>query len=229
MKAVLRELVQARRHYSKSPLFEYLRNESVPLRERLAFYPGMAPFVLALSDLNRFVLRDETGNDPHQQCVNEYSRAVDGHWRLYLDDFTRLGFDRNTSVAQVLRNYMREEGSRSRLLGARLAQLAHGATGTEKVVLVESITAACNVLFELTADIAARLHAQGGPQLHYLAHRGPVLDRRLLDGLSLTSLQRLRCLDLAFRVFDMFADWSLELLAHARQERRVITHLTGTS
>ena len=60
MKAVMRELAQAKRHYSKLPLFEFLRSESIPPRDRLAFYPCMAPFILAFSDLNRFVLREET-------------------------------------------------------------------------------------------------------------------------------------------------------------------------
>jgi hypothetical protein len=56
MKAVMRELAQAKRHYSRLPLFEFLRTESVAPRDRLAFYPCMAPFILAFSDLNRFVL-----------------------------------------------------------------------------------------------------------------------------------------------------------------------------
>jgi hypothetical protein len=229
MKAVMREVVQARRQYSKLPLFEYLRNDAVALRDRLAFYPCMAPFVLALADLNRFVLRDESAGDPRQQLVNEYALASDGQWRLYLDDLTRLGFDRATSTAQVLRNQMREETSRSRLLGSRLAQLAHGATSTEKLVLVDSITAADAVLRGLTGAIAARIHAEGGPHLRFLARVEPGLDRGPLEDISLNALQRLRCLDLAFRVFDLFADWSLELLAYARRESRSLPRMvTGT-
>jgi hypothetical protein len=54
MKAAMRELAQARRHYSKLPLFEFLRNDSIAPRERLAFYPCKAPFILAFSGQRMF-------------------------------------------------------------------------------------------------------------------------------------------------------------------------------
>lgn len=49
MKAVMRELAQAKRHYSKLPLFEFLRCEAIAPRDRLGFLPGIAPFILAFS------------------------------------------------------------------------------------------------------------------------------------------------------------------------------------
>jgi hypothetical protein len=72
----MRELAQAKRHYSKLPLFEFLRSESIPPRDRLAFYPCMAPFILAFSDLNRFVLRDENSKNPHQRLINEHTNEL---------------------------------------------------------------------------------------------------------------------------------------------------------
>ena len=109
MKAVMRELAQAKRHYSKLPLFEFLRDESITPRDRLAFFPCMAPFILAFSDLNRFVLRDEGNQDPRQLLVNDHTREDDHHWPWYLEDFTKLGFDRTTAVTQVLRSYMKDD------------------------------------------------------------------------------------------------------------------------
>jgi hypothetical protein len=53
MTAVMQELAQAKRHYSKLPLFEFPRSETLAPRDRLAFLPCMAPFVLAFPDLNR--------------------------------------------------------------------------------------------------------------------------------------------------------------------------------
>jgi hypothetical protein len=40
MKAVMRELAQARRHYSKLPLFEFLRAESIPRAIDWRFIPA---------------------------------------------------------------------------------------------------------------------------------------------------------------------------------------------
>ena len=224
MKAVMRELAQAKRHYSKLPLFEFLRNESITPRDRLGFFPCMAPFILAFSDLNRFVLRDESSQDPHQALVNEHTHEDDHHWPWYLEDLTKLGFDRTAAVTQVLRSYMKDDARQNRMLAPRLAQLIHGTTPTEKLVIVEAIEETGNVLFGLTCKIAQRIQAEGGPELRYLGqfhfaretgHAMHGLDHRILEAIALTELERVRCLDLSFRVFDLFADWSTELLAYA--------------
>lgn len=236
MKAVMRELAQAKRHYSKLPLFEFLRSESIPPRDRLAFVPCMAPFILAFSDLNRFVLRDESCQDPHQKLVNEHTHEDDHHWPWYLEDYTKLGFDRTTAVTQLLRSSMKDESIQNRMLAPRLAQLIHGTTPTEKLVIVEAIEETGNVLFGLTSRLAQRIQADGGPELRYLGlfhfaretgHAMHGMDHRILEAIPLTELERVRCLDLSFRVFDLFADWSTELLAYARNSlaQRTVPHI----
>jgi hypothetical protein len=225
MKAVMRELAQAKRHYSKLPLFEFLRSETVAPRDRLAFLPCMAPFILAFSDLNRFVLRDESSRDPHQQLVNQHTHEDDHHWPWFLEDLARLGHDRGAHVTQVLRSYMKDDAQQNRMLMTRLAQLLYGATPTEKLVVVEAIEETGNVLFGLTSKVATRIQAEGGPELRYLGqfhfaretgHAMHGMDHRVLEAIDLTELERMRCLDLCFRVFDLFADWSTELLAYAK-------------
>jgi len=174
----------------------------------------MAPFILAFSDLSRFVLRDEASKDPHQH-----------HWPWYLEDFTKLGFDRTTTVTQTLRSYMKDDSQQNRMLGARLAQLVYDATPIEKLVIVEAIEETGNVFFGLTAKIAARIHEDGGPELRYLGqfhfsgetgHATHGHDHRALEAITLTELERVSCLELAFHVFDMYADWTTELLAYAK-------------
>jgi hypothetical protein len=239
MKAVMRELAQAKRHYSKLPLFEFLRSESIPPRDRLAFYPCMAPFILAFSDLNRFVLRDEDTKDPHQRLINEHTREDDHHWPWYLEDFAKLGFDRAASVTHTLRSYMMDDAQQNRMLAPRLAQLSYGATPVERLVVVESIEETGNVLFELTAKIAVRIHAEGGPELRYLGqyhfgretgHAMHGHDHRVFEDIKLTELERSRCLDAAFNVFDLFADWSNELLTYATNSlaQRTVPHFAGS-
>ena len=240
MKAVMRELAQAKRHYSKLPLFEFLRAESIPPRDRLAFVPCMAPLILAFSDLNRFVLRLENSTDPVQLLINEHTHEDDHHWPWYLEDFTSLGFDRTASITQTLRSYMKDGAQQNRTLGMRLAQLLYDATPTEKLVIVEAIEETGNVLFGLTAKIAAQIQADGGPELKYLGqfhfsretgHAMHGYDHRALEAITLTELERVRCLDLAFRVFDMFSDWTTELLAFARKSlaHRTVPHVIHTA
>ena len=76
MKDVMRQLAQAKRHYSKLPLFEFLRTESIPPRDRLAFYPCMAPFIMSFGDLNRFV--GETGG---RMCTEVLDQSGVGRHR----------------------------------------------------------------------------------------------------------------------------------------------------
>jgi hypothetical protein len=226
MKAVMRELAQAKRHYARLPLHEFLRYESIAARDRLAFLPCVAPLVLALPDFNRQLLRDESARDPWQRVVNEHVRDDDRDWRVFLEDFAKLGFDRPTTAAQVMRGWQRDDARESRLLGARLAQVAYGATPIEKLVIVEALDLTAQVFFTLCAPLAAQIHAEGGPELHWVGqfHFAPGssrplrgLDPQLLESITLEPVQRVRCLGLAFRVFDLFADWSAELHAYAKR------------
>ena len=236
MKAVIREIAQAKRHYSRLPLFDFLRNETIAPRDRLAFYPCIAPFILAFSDLNRFVLRDEPTEDPYQKLVNAHTHEDDHHWPWYLEDYQKLGFDRGVSVTQSLRATMKDDVRENRMLMPRLAQLACDATSVEKLVIVEAIEETGNVLFGLTSKLAQRIHTEGGPELRYLGqfhfsretgHAMHGLDHRVLEAISLTATERLRCLDLAFNVFDLFADWSAELLGFATDAlaQRTLPHI----
>ena len=225
MKAVMRELAQAKRHYSKLPLFEFLRAESIPPRDRLAFYPAWRRSSWRSRISTASCCASRTRRIRTSSSINEHTHEDDHHWPWYLEDFTKLGFDRTASVTQTLRSYMKDGSRQNRMLGTRLAQLLHGTTPTEKLVIVEAIEETGNVLFGLTAKIAARIQADGGPELVYLGqfhfsretgHAMHGHDHRVLEAIPLTELERARCLDLAFRVFDMFSDWTTELLAFAK-------------
>ena len=240
MKSVMRELAQATRHHSTLPLFEFLRSEAVPARERLGFAPCLAPWIMAYADLAHALFSDPASGDPCQKLINEQARNGDQRLSWYLEDLRKLGFDHTTSVTQSLRALAREETRGLRLLGPRLAQILHGARPVEKLVLLESIEAVDGVLFEHTAKLAARIHAEGGPGLRFfggarLTHpveaESRIPRRHALELVELTPLERIHCLDMAFRVFDMFADTSAELLAHARQAlaQRSVPRLVHTA
>ena len=102
-------------------------------------------------------------------------------------------------------------------------------------MVVEAIEETGNVLFGLTSKIAARIQADGGPELRYLGqfHFAARPATRCTGrpprprGHPLTELERVRCLDLAFRVFDLFTDWTTELLAYAKNSlaHRTVPHV----
>jgi hypothetical protein len=227
MKSVLRELAQAKRHYSTLPLFSFLRSDAVAPRDRLAFVPHLAPWLLAFADLAHVMVRDHAEGDACQDLINARAREEENRLSWYLEDLRKLGFDQTTSVTQSLRAWMRNDSRHVRTLGLRLSQALHAATPLEKLVALQVIDATDEVLFEQTAQAAAGICAGGGPELRFFGRPRAAPHRFALEAFTLAPLERIRCLDLAFRVFDMFTDASSELLAHARQalEQRTVPRL----
>src|SRR3954462_5502709 len=93
MKEVLRHIFEHKRAYNHLPLFEWMRDARLTPRQRLAFYPCMAHFIMSFCDLNKFVLREGRPGDQFQDMVNAQTAEDDHHWPWYLEAFTKLGFD----------------------------------------------------------------------------------------------------------------------------------------
>lgn len=224
MRAVMKAIFEAKRNYATPPLFEFIRDDSMSPIDRLAFYPCMAPFILAFGDLNKYVMRDETSTDPYQQLVNTHSYEDDHHWPWYLEDFTTLGFDQLASTTEVLLSFHGDRTSVNRMLSAKLAHLLYGATPIERLVIIEAIEETGNVLFALTVKLARTIEAEQGVTLRYLGefhfnletgHAMSGADHRELAAIALDDVQRARCLALVRQVFAFFEEWTNELLAYA--------------
>ena len=125
MRTVMRAIFEAKRVYAKRPLFEFMRDETLSPRERLAFFPCMAPFILAFGDLNKYVMRDEASTDKHQQLVNKHTYEDDHHWPWYLEDLTALGFDRTAATTQTLMFLYSDRTSVNRMLMPKLSHLLY--------------------------------------------------------------------------------------------------------
>lgn len=227
MRTVLRAIFEAKRLYANRPLFELMRDETLSPRDRLAFFPCMAPFILAFGDLNKYVMRDEASTDPHQRLVNQHTYEDDHHWPWYLEDLTALGFDRTAATSQVLMLLYSDRTRVNRMLMPKLAHLLYGATPLERLAIIEAIEETGNVLFSLTATLARRIEAEEHITLRYLGdfhfqletgHAMSGADHRELAQITLDDAQRARCLTHVARVFEYFNEWTDELLAFANAE-----------
>jgi hypothetical protein len=227
MRTVLRAIFEAKRLYAHRPLFELMRDETLSPRDRLAFFPCMAPFILAFGDLNKYVMRDEASTDPHQRLVNQHTYEDDHHWPWYLEDLTALGFDHTAATSEVLRFLYSDRTSVNRMLMPKLAHLLYGATPLERLAIIEAIEETGNVLFSLTATLARRIEAEEHITLRYLGdchfqletgHAMSGADHRELAQITLDDAQRARCLTHVARVFEYFNEWTDELLAFANAE-----------
>ena len=227
MRIVLQAIFKAKREYAKLPLFEFMRDESLSARERLAFYPCMAPFILDFGDLNKYVMRDETSSDRHQQLVNIHTLEDDHHWPWYLEDLTALGYDVPASMTQTLLFMYSDQTKVNRMLMTRLAHLLYGATPVERLAIIEAIEETGNVLFALTANLARKIEAQEHITLRYLGdfhfnletgHAMSGEDHRELADIAMDAGQRSRCLAQVEQVFQYFKEWTDELLEFAQAE-----------
>lgn len=223
MKQVMKHIFAKKRAYDRLPLFQWMRNESLAPRERLAFYPCMAHFILTFGDLNKFVLRDERTTDRYQEMVNVHTFEDDHHWPWYLEDFTKLGFDAEMSGTAWMRFLWGEETQQNRILFARLAELIKGTSGLERLVIIEAIEETGNVLFGTMLPIAEAVERELGVQLrycgpfHFERESGHTVgaDHKELAAVVLSESARARCIALVDEVFARFEPWTHELLRYA--------------
>lgn len=84
MKEVLAYIEKKQQVFSKLEFFEFLQDKSISPKQRLAFAPCFAPFVMGFGELNQYVWRDESSDDPLQAIINQHTHEDDGHWVWFL-------------------------------------------------------------------------------------------------------------------------------------------------
>jgi hypothetical protein len=223
MKSILQHTLARKRDYARLPFFAFLRDETLPVTERLAFYPCMAGFIMSFGDLNKHVLRVEPSSDPHQAMINAHTYEDDHHWPWYLEDFSKLGFDLVSRPSETLRFLYSDECVQNRLLAHRLAHLVWSATPVVRLAVIEAIEETGNVLFALTAELAIQYRRSTGVELRYLGEfhfnleSGHAMnnDHAELARVELDDASRRDALQRVDQVYEWFAAWTDELLAFA--------------
>jgi hypothetical protein len=223
VKEVLRYIFDRKRAYNQLPLFAWMRDEQLSPKQRLAFYPCMAHFIMSFGDLNKFVLREERPGDSFQDMVNAHSAEDDHHWPWYLEDFTKLGFDAQMSGTEWMNFLWGEETRQNRILLARLTSLIKTTNSLERLVVIEAIEETGNVLFSTMLPIAVAVEQEIGQQLrycgpfHFELESGHAVgaDHRALASVKLDAVARSRCRLMIDEVYSAFEDWTHELLRYA--------------
>lgn len=225
MKPVLKHIFLLKRDYAQLPFFEFLRDERIPARDRLAFFPCMASFIMSFGDLNRLVLREEPTEDPYLKMINAHTYEDDHHWPWYLEDYAKLGHDGTRQApGETLRFLYSDATIQNRLLAHRLAHLIWGAEPVVRLAIIEAIEETGNVLFELTSRIASQYQKETGVELrycgefHFNLESGHAMnnDHAELALIALDDAQRRDALERVDKVYAWFTAWTNELLAFAR-------------
>ncbi len=232
MKRILVEILKAKKQYATLPFFSFLRDERLTPRQRIAFYPHMAYFILAFGDLNALVLRRNSNGDPLQDLVNAHTREDDHHWAWYLEDYRKLGFDRLVSSEQLLKQLFSRATVANRQLMYTLTGLIANAESVQRLVIIEAIEETGQVLFSLLLPIATALEEEIGRELRYIGKHHFELetghamngDHRQLAEIELTTPQLETARIHVDAVFSAFTQWTHELLASAKQHSPELNH-----
>jgi hypothetical protein len=225
MKHILNKIQDHKQIYANLPLFQFMRDTSLPEEERLAFYPCMAHFILSFGDINKYMLRQEPADDPYQARVNTHTYEDDYHWPWYLEDFTKLGFDYLCNPTSWMRFLWSDETRQNRILTYRLAALTAEASAVERIAIIEAIEETGNVLFSTMLDLAEAIEFRRGLQLrycgefHFSLESGHSVgsDRIEIAEIPLDEPTKARCIFLVDEVFSLFEDWTNELLCYAKK------------
>jgi hypothetical protein len=197
MKQVIERLEQRSREFEQLPLFDYLRDTSIAPQRRLSFAPSIAHFVMSFADLYAFVLQKHPANDEYQGLVNAHAREDENHWRWFLDDMAKLGFDPKLKLSDALRFIWADSTVNTRALTYRMCRLGYDASSLEKLVLVHVIEAAGKITVKHVASVGAEFAKQTGNKLVYLGqhHFATESDHTLEDESVHRSITALRVPD----------------------------------
>lgn len=90
------DLIEAQKaNLAEGHLFTWLSDEAVDGHRRLAFAPAMLYYLMGFKDVLA-ELKRENPKGPIEQSINAYCGEDAEHWRWYLTDLEKLGFDLRT-------------------------------------------------------------------------------------------------------------------------------------
>jgi Pyridine nucleotide-disulphide oxidoreductase len=227
MRHLLAVIEQKKKEFSKLPLFEFMRDKSWEPRQRLAFAPCAAQFVMSFADLNKYVFRDEPTTDPIQEMINQQTYEDDYHWNWFLEDLEKLGLSPQQSLSDTLRSLWSDECRTSRLVANELYRLAYKANSIRKLIVIEATEATGNTMLAVSAQVIQDLTAISQQEYQYFGNHHLKVDaghtcnaseaKRFIEEITLTEAEEQEYLQVIDEVFAVFTEFTNELLTYAQQ------------
>lgn len=222
MQRVMTRIAARSAEFARSPMLAYLRDASVPTRQRLRFLPYATHFVMAFRDLCALLLPSDDRGDPCQAMLNALAREDDGHWRWFIADLAALEHDRTLRLSEAIEFIWSDATTQTRLLSYTICAQAMGASPTEKLVLVQCVEACFRQSAGALGALAEAFRHETGKRLGYVGPRHVEAeaqhteDPAVLRGLAAMELSdeaAARTLAIVERTFDAFTRFHLEMLA----------------
>lgn len=222
------ELIEAKKQeFSQLPFFKFLADENIDVISRLAWAPYLAFFAMTFKDVNAYALyKKDSSNDPVQELLNQHAYEDGRHWRWYLEDVKKLGFDQHLNFTDTLMLLWDEETKLTRYLSYNLfAILLLEKDPVVKLAIVEAIEATGSIALPLIAQLGNELEKTTKERYRYFSQShanvetGHVLSslsfeetERFLQTIQLTQEQKTRAYQGVEIVFKSYTDFTNEMM-----------------
>lgn len=243
MKEVLELIEQKRQEYAQLPLMKFLVDESIDPLERLSWAPCFAPFAMTFKDVNAYVFRKEPADSPLQEMINKHSYEDGRHWRWYLNDLEKLGFDESLNFTDALRFIWGEETQKTRYFCYDLLGLCvFEKDPIIKLAVIESIEVTGSVTLSLLVNIGAEIQQKTNHKLnyfsasHYAVETGHIQSGssyeetdEFLKSIKLTQQQTVKACNAVEVVFNSFSECMNEMMRYVENHSSYIEKLNTAS
>jgi hypothetical protein len=231
MKSILALIEEKQKVYAQLPFFQFMGDQTISPEKRLAFAPCAAPFIMSFADLNKYVLRQEPTEDKIQLILNKHTYEDDFHWQWFLEDMQKLSFDCSLNFNEFLRFSWSDQTQKSRLLTYKLYEYIDQSEPIEKLIILEAVEATSDVLVSITQKVTEKLSSITGLEYKYFGdchcdaennHNAYTEDvQKFIDNLYISDKTRNRSICLIDNIFELFSQWTGELLDYAEAYQSV--------
>jgi hypothetical protein len=229
MKNILALIEKKQKTYAQLPFFQFMRDQNISPKKRLAFAPCAAPFIMGFSDLCKYSLRQEPTNDKIQMILNQHTYEDDFHWRWFIKDLEKLGFNCSLSLNNSIQFLWSDQTKVSRLLTRELHSLIINADAVEKLIIMDAIESTADVLLSTTKHVTEELKLTTRQKYEYFGsshcdaeheHNTRSQDTsEFIKSIQISAQTRQQSIYLVEKVFELFTEWTDELLTFAQNYR----------
>lgn len=226
MRNILAAIETEQKTYSNLPFFQFLSNKEIDPLKRLAFAPCAAPFIMGFSDLCKYSLRQEPTNDEVQIILNQHTYEDDFHWQWFISDLEKLGFNYSLSLNRAIEFLWSEQTKVSRQITHELHSLTVDATAIERLIIMEAMESTADVLLSNTKVVSEELKLTTHQEYEYFGtshcdaehehNTNSQAARNFINSIQIPAFEREGCLYLVTQVFQLFTQWTHELLNFAQ-------------
>jgi hypothetical protein len=227
MQEILELIKFKKQEFAQLPLFKFMQDKSITPRQRLSFAPCMAHFIMSFSDFNKYIFRVKNydSNGGIQEMINEHTHEDEAHSPWFLVDLEVLGLNPQCNFAKTIDFIWGEETKITRQISYQVAGLTLQAEPVIKFVAIEALEAMGNVFFSVSSKITSELEQITQKEYIYFGDShlkvetghtmGEIEVEKYFTEIELTESQRQEAINAVEKIFNIFSQWTYELLTYA--------------